>query len=96
MPSSSKTQTDALNSAENGHLHPPKPSFPPVSTALTPIEQLFKFFKERAPIEVAELMTCKRHRGLLLGFDEHINVVLKDNKRVYLLKSDCIATIRQL
>lgn len=57
------------------------------------MDVLYKLYKEEEKVVVIERNTKIRHIGILKGFDQHMNIVIEQGKKRYMIKGDCISCI---
>jgi small nuclear ribonucleoprotein E len=58
---------------------------------LQPLEALYFAMENNYKVEIHESETRDIHRGIIVGFDEYLNIVLDTGFSRYLLKGDCVS-----
>ncbi|KAI4290727.1 small nuclear ribonucleoprotein E [Pancytospora philotis] len=58
-----------------------------------PLEKVFEYYNKGERVEIWERESAIRYVGHILGFDEHLNIVLKEHTRTVMIKGDCISCI---
>ena len=58
-----------------------------------PLHYLFDCLNNNKQVEILTRSVDEKYKGTLLGFDEHINLVINDGTKTFLIKGDCISGI---
>ncbi|KAM0671445.1 LSM domain-containing protein [Ordospora colligata] len=61
--------------------------------SVLPLEEMYNFLSASIPVEVWGVSAGSKNAGIIVGFDEYMNIVLDENGKRVLIKGDCVCAI---
>lgn len=60
---------------------------------IQPLEAIYTTIIDKKHVEIYEKESNTIHRGIIVGFDEYMNIILDTGHSRYMLKGDCLSAI---